>query len=758
MSRLVRTYTQLKHDPHSVITIPDNTPRTLHYTDPHTGANQTCTDPCPLLTDSSIPYQDFLFDNALDITGFQLTLSQWQGNSPGLHLLQLLSSGAFASSNNTDNEKSCFATGPSTASQTGTWSPKQANTNIPGTVQSVLVAEVAVGTSPSDGPSFTWMPYVSASGQYQINLLVPGCTNFQDCALRTTVKLTVFPGGGLSPFDTIIDQRNTGDTVTPIYTGPVVLTSESFATTVTMELADNPEGNGQNGKYELVADRVQLILTSPTLNGNVTGNGTSSTANVPQSFGFLEWPLSSTATSLSAGSATALDNVGFDLFGALSSTALSSSSILAVAHHPSGKIFLGGRFNLTSGSASGAVNIVVFENGKLTALQQNGLNGAVSSLILNGDTLFVGGSFSDTATASTGGKLKNMAAYSVSQGSWSPLGDGLNGPVTGLDLSGGEVLVTGNFSTATSAGGFTAWNISQSAFVSSGGLLVGNLTFIGNGTSSSQTGLPTQMVAGRLSVQAEVGTTGFVLLQNGGSDGVPKVTSFNPPIGSSASTTTTRSTRRWHTRRSTGAWVSEISNLLRRQNPTSPAPLPSSTPSTSPTVLSGAFWTNSTSKKEIVIIGGNFSFTTTSGSVAQNLVIFDPDSNVFSALPGNQVNGTVQNLLVEGDRLFVGGTFTVTGSSFVGFAVYDLAQQVWDATGIQALQPVSGGSVTVRSITLSPSQSQTLIVAGSFAQAGDVSCRAICSYSIDSKQWSALGTGISGDVSSVDYAGVSPDC
>lgn len=606
------------------------------------------------------------------------------------------------------------------------------------------------------------MPYVSASGQYQINLLVPGCTNFQDCALRTTVKVTVFPGDQLSPFDTIVDQRNTEDQVTSIYTGPVILSSQKFALPVTMELADNPEGNGQNGKYEMVADRVQLILTSPAVNGNATVNGTSSSSGTQQAFGFLEWPLSSTATSLSNGSVTALDTVGFDLFKALGGTSLTTSSIFAVAHHPSGKIFLGGQFTLVSGTATGAANIVIFENGKLTALPQNGLNGAVSSLVLNGDTLFVGGSFSDTANPSAGGKLKSFASYNVVQGSWSALGDGLSGPVTSLDLSNGQVLVTGNFSSTASPGGFTAWNISQGAFASSGGLLVGNLTFVGNGTSASRGALPSQMVAGHISVQAEVGATGFVLLQNGGDDGVPKVTSFNPPIGSASSATTSRATRRWHARRSAGAWVSEISQLLRRQNPTSPAPLPASpsspSPSSpSPSILSGTFWKNGTN--DIVIIGGNFSFTTPSGSVAQNLALFNSESNTISALPGNQINGTVQTLLVDQDknRLFVGGAFTVTGASFVGFAVYDLVQQVWDGTGVQALQPTSGASVVVRSITFSPSQADTIIVAGSFAQAGDVPCRSICAYNSNSKQFAALGSGISGDVSVVDYAGVSLD-
>lgn len=92
---------------------------------------------------------------------------------------------------------------------------------------------------------------------------------------------------------------------------------------------------------------------------------------------------------------------------------------------------------------------------------------------------------------------------------------------------------------------------------------------------------------------------------------------------------------------------------------------------------------------------------------------------------------------------------------FVGFGVYNITQQTWDDTNVQPLQGDSGSSVVVRSITASPSQSNVLMVAGSFAQAGSTPCRSICAYDIVNRQWSALGDGIQGDVSSVAYAGVS---
>ena len=116
----------------------------LHYLDPTDNQNKTCTNNCPLLTDPTVPYQDFLFDSDMDVTGFQLTLSGWKGASAGLHLVQLLSSGAFASAIDSQNGQSCFAPGPSNVTRTGDWTEKDVDTSIPSTVQAVLVSDVNV--------------------------------------------------------------------------------------------------------------------------------------------------------------------------------------------------------------------------------------------------------------------------------------------------------------------------------------------------------------------------------------------------------------------------------------------------------------------------------------------------------------------------------------------------------------------------------------------------------------------------------------
>lgn len=733
----------------------------MKYVDPTTGQNQTCSNPCPLSTDSSILYQDFLFDGPVDITGIQIKLASFTGDGPGLHILQLLSSGAFASSITDNNVQSCFAPNPSNTTQTGQWIAKVAKTDIAGTVQTVLVSTVAVGTPAASGPVFTWIPYVSAAGNYDINLLVPGCANLQDCALRTSVKVTVFPGEGLAPFITTVSQQTQNDVTTLLYSGPILPSSPNFVTTVTMSLADAPTGTGENGQYEIVADRVQLVLTSATATSNST-NSSSSTVGLARGFGFLEWPRTSTSSIdgrkfFPNTTLTSLDTLGFDVLSGIGGiTALTSPSLSlnTAAHHPSG-IFVGGSFSLTSGSASGSSNIVAFKSGALAAMADGGLNGEVTSMVLYGDQLFVGGAFKDTTSGSTQGKLSGIALYNVQQNTWSALGAGVNGVVASINLLNGQIQVAGNFTKLLSssdsesdAAGFGTWDIKTGSWVNSGGFVVGKMTFVGNGTSS-------QLIAGNVAASQKFGATGLVMLKNG--DDGPQIAPLSIGLSGSVPSTSTPLRRR-STLPSPSAWISHMkfSHIFARQSTTGQqAPLSAPLPASAPAVLVGTFWTNNTSSKEVVIVGGNFTFTGTgSSSVSEGVAIYDPDSSTIHGLVGPQINGTVRALYVDDNSLYVGGEFTIAGASVNGLALYDLSKNEWDLEGLQSLQPSSGSTVVVRSISTSTSKPTTLIVAGSFAQAGSLRCQGICGFDTSSKQWNPLGNGIQGEVAHVVYGGV----
>lgn len=746
----------------SVTSIPDNTVQALSYVDISTSQNETCTNLCPLSTDPSALYQDFLFSSPVTLSGVQITLSEWTGAAPGLHMMQLLSSGAFVSAIADGNTQSCFAPNPSNVTLTGTWTTKDASTDIPATLQTVLVSTVTVGTPAAQAPTFTWMPYVSAAGQYDINMVIPGCADFQDCDLRTSVKLTVFPGGGTQPYVSTVSQQIQEDTTILIYSGPVVPSSSTFELTVTMALADSPIGSGQNGEYELVAGNLELTLTSANLtssSGSASSSANSSgSAGILHGFGFFEWPLNPPTSfdatgTVPAASETFLDGVGVELYNALGASVSGTTEVSAVIQHSSGVLFLGGNFE----SSAGFSNIVTFKDGHLVALTENGLNGAVSSFALDGDDLYIGGSFSDTQTPSMQGKLRGIAVYHIDSGSWGALGAGLNGPVTSLALSNGQLQVVGNFtealspsSIASSAGGLAVWDIAGGSWINSGGFVLGNMTFVCPSTSVGGNS-DSQFLAGNVQSMAEYGSTGFVMLSNGADGPAISPVSVQLDANVNSSVVPAMNRRREHHARGPVSWFSHhVKATLYPRQQSSSLTLPPSPPTPAPAVLAGAFWSNTSSSEEVMIIGGNFTFVSASGTVSQAVAIYDPSSSTINALPGSQVYGIVRALLVDSEQhLYVGGEFNLSNAN--GFAIYDLGAEEW-LTSTQTLQAASATPI-VRSISISASKPNAVIVAGSFSQAGTVTCQAICLLDTQLDQWSALGGGIQGDISSVSYAG-----
>lgn len=739
-------------------TIPDNGVQVLSYVDPETGENMTCSTSCPLSTDSGVLYQDFLFPEALSITGVQIQLIDYIGISPGLHILQLLSSGAFASAIDSNNGVSCFAPNPSTTTRTGEWVGKRADTDIAGTTQIVLVSSVAAGTPPSSGPSFTWMPYVSASGQYDINLLVPGCTRFQDCDRRTSVRLTVFPGSGLEPQVTTVFQTNTEDATTLIYSGPILPSPPMFVTTITMVI--EIDGTSGSGPFEIVADRVQLVLKSADATSTSIGNGTyPGLQGSKNGFGFFEWPRSfaldnaNGTTVFPENLETALDGIGFDIMSAIGVSSLTATSavvIAAVAHHTSG-IYLAGNFSISSGSS----NIAKFSNGELIYLPDGGLNGEVTSLLVVDDQLFVGGSFNNTVNRSAGGGLRGLARYDITQNSWNSLAGGVDGRVSALSLTDDHIQIAGHYQnifnsdsleSALPAAGLASWNIASETWSNTGSFILGRLSFVGKVTDSLE------VVAGEVSTAKRYGASGLIMLQNG-DDNEPEVVPLgvqlaSPDISSANSSTNLRRSLLHSTARSHHRLARHL--LPRQSNVPSLLPSPAVL---APAVLAGAFWTNITTSNEVVIIGGNFTFNSQS---SQAVAIYDPKTATIQPLQGPQILGVVYSILVDGSNLYIGGQFTIPGLNINGLAIYDLGKNAWSADGLQPLQAQEGKIVSIRSISKSGSNPGAIYVAGSFARAGSLACEGICKYDPGSKQWNALGNGIQGEVASISYAGVCP--
>ena len=685
--------------------IPDNSVVTLTYVDPTTGQNTTCSDPCPLSDDSSIPYQDFTFDVPDVITGFQLTINEWSGKSAGLHLLQLLSNGAFASAIADENRVSCFAPNPSSVQTTGTWTPIQAFTGIAGTTQNVLVSSVNVGATSASVPTLTWRPYVSASGTYDVYIWIPGCQNLQDCGKRTSAKVTVFPGGDLEPWVTTVNQQVNDDTKQLIYSGPVFPTTPEFVSTVTLTLADSPTGKGQGGKYQLVADRVSFELKAVNTTGG-SGNGTLNGQGIP-GFGFFEWPLASTEAVNATGilpntSLSTLSDLGFDLYSAIGATDIASSTqgVKAFISQSEDSILFAGLFYFRN---MGVWNFAAYSGGNIVRVSEGGLNGVVNALVASDDkkTIWAGGAFSDSAEGNGRDRFRGVVQYDAPTQTWTALGGGVDGEVVDLSVSDGKLFVVGNFThvlsasgEATAVGGYATWDIASKAWVQAGGYLVGAMTMTISEGRDGKEDDGSGYIAGTVQSWRQYGASGWALLENG-DDGRVRVKPAAVQLGRSIiqSTTTTTTATPVRVRRGKRSPVSDYwlpklktalsgTGLFKRQTPALTLPAYPSTPA--PAVLAGAYWTNTSSSTEVVILGGNFSVPSTSQSSAQGVALYDTKSQSLTALRGSQVNGVVRSVAVSGDKLFVGGEFTL--DNVRGFGMYDLAKQEWQIGDIQSLQ------------------------------------------------------------------------
>jgi hypothetical protein len=127
----------------------------------------------------------------------------------------------------------------------------------------------------------------------------------------------------------------------------------------------------------------------------------------------------------------------------------------------------------------------------------------VTSLVLDGNTLFVGGLFADTRSPSLQGKLRSVAMYDLGQNQLVAMQAGVNKAVTSLGLVNGQVQVMGNFSTllnaptgttSRDAAGSPAWDINSAQWVNNGGHLVGSMAFVAirrlSGENGSRSSLP----------------------------------------------------------------------------------------------------------------------------------------------------------------------------------------------------------------------------------------------------------------------------
>ncbi|QGA20719.1 hypothetical protein EYB26_008427 [Talaromyces marneffei] len=544
--------------------------------------------------------------------------------------------------------------------------------------------------------SITFKPDIPQSGNYSVLLYTPGCSDAGSCSSRgiVNVSATFRSTEPKATLDTsIIYQTNNFEKYDTIYSGYIEANSDSFRSEITV----TPIA-GQ-GNIQIVASRVGFHLLGSTSTGGLNGLFDYDPSNV-------------TNTEFSTNS---IDSIGSNLDNGATIYSLVQSGDVTYAagnfSHPSLN-------NILSFTASG----------NATSLGDGGLNSYVKSLLLLDSTLYAAGNFTNTAQGSARG-FNHVAAYSTSSKTWSPLGAGVNGPVNSIltfpinstngtteitvALSGSfdEILAFGSFASIKTSG-FAVWVPSENNWLQN--LNVNVMAYSGQLTATVGVGNNTTILAGSL-ISNGISARGAVSLTN--SDGLAiQPLPVNIQEAKSSSSTSKRD--------SVAQNVSEV--------------------------LVGYFDTSN--RRNLTILGGQFTATATDGTTVQNLIFLDGSKNdTVTGLPsGVDSNSTFTTLAVYKDTLFAGGAVTGSaGSSTLnGFVAYNLS-----TPGFASPQPpaLTGKNVVANSIVVRPSSTEVYF-GGVFDAAGALPCPAVCVWDTSDGQWSRPGVDMQGSVTSLQWA------
>ena len=676
----------------------------MTYKDPVTGNTEACTSECPLSHDSNIEYQDFTFVNGVDMNGFSIDILQWYGAGGGLNKIELLTDDMVTFAVASYNEPICSnASFTSTSISTGNW-------NAMGFFPQTNAGYLSLSISPGENNYLTFEPKVPVSGNYSIRLFTPGCGVDDVCTERGIVNVTIRATPDITNSITLY-QTNENDKYDTIYTGKLQATSGSFRPQVIITASS--EGNRN---IQVVAQKIQIFFMSdqPVLNG------------------IFEYDINTYSTSGSYSST--IDYAGRNL---------SSDAFISSIVYISDKTFASGNF---TSSLLGLGNVMQLSPA-VDALPYGGLDGAVLSMKSADDTLYLGGTFSGTYNTSGVVGLSNVAAYNLSSNVWQALGAGVDGPVSDIVVyslnasSASETFVgvSGNFShivmadgTKYSANNFAVWVPSYNNWLSQINLVDFSTPYLGGVvTASVVTSNDTSLLAGSLMGSQQLAANNLVSLSN-----------ENNEISLDAYPLRIFSQQASISKRDLPVVELGVSKLLN---------YPSTTDGD--VVYYSLYYTDD--ERNYTVVGGHFNFTGSERNQISNLAFIN--GTVITGIDPNAgidaEDSSFYILNVLGSTLFAGGKVSGTiGSSTVGGPV------LWDLVNgnFSSIQPpaLTGDNVRVNAITVKPN-SNFVIVAGDFDQAGSFPCPSVCIYDTETSQWNRPSSGIEGSVSYASF--ISPN-
>lgn len=533
-------------------------------------------------------------------------------------------------------------------------------------------------------------PNITISGNYSILLFSPGCVQDGTCAARPGITVSVQATANGAPVTTTLYETNNYDKYDVIYTGQVDKISSSFRPSVVISpLA------GEKVPFTFVADRIQVILNS--FEEHISINS------------IFEFNPANFTTSLSNGDLP-VGNTTINSIGSL----LSDNAEIRALYVDGSNMLVGGNFSSqTLGS-----NMFKVANNGAAPVAGNGLNGPVNGFqTLSSGLAIAYGLFTSPVSSPVTG-TSNLALYNLNSNSWGTVGLGTDGEVThantfnlngtaAVGFSGVFDKVFANTSEAIPVNGFGLWVTQDNTWFQKSTF---SSLFLQARLSAAATYNKVSFYAGYIRM-FQSASSGSSFLNADFSVSKTPFTFVDSPPASNAS-------------------LQARNSILQ---------------TTGNQVNTGVFANSS-----LTILGGHFK-AQAKGQTFSNLLILN--DNVVQGLPAGSINddATIYDLYVSNNMLFAGGDFTgnISSNQVGGLFFYDL-----QAHDFMTIQPpgVSGGQAVVTNIEFRPNTND-LIVAGNFEQAGGLACSSMCIYDMSAQRWQSPSPGLTGLVSSMAFIG-----
>ncbi|GJJ69921.1 hypothetical protein EMPS_02270 [Entomortierella parvispora] len=796
----------------SIMAQPTNQLLNLSYVDPATHIVHYCT-VCPLLpltqATSGISsggegtgYQDFLVVTPVLLHAAQINIISWYGRGGGLGGIEVFQSEIFVRAVNSLNTASgcaSTATAATVAMAMASGSNKKDNKdmttyssflgadwitmNMTDGWQTVLAASILATDQTTRKQAYVdLVPYLQESGYYDVYLYTPACSSYSkntgnttvsnSCADRGFVDVSMYFGSPENVITTTISQENTVDKYDKIYSGMIVHSSADFRPHVVVGPSITKTGtNGGGSLQSVIVDSVQfvkqatlnntnsLIFYRPGVdNDNTSGSVSSSTGGV-------------TISKAQGLDGSTWGNLPTQLpSGALVNSLITYSGPTGSSSSFSQMLYIGGEFQGASYS-----NVVAWDGSKFVPLgphaSDSGLDGAVTSMVLDESTLYITGAFKQVLGANASpslSSLEGLASYSISTQTWSAFGNASStfqpySQFYAIQRSTGpegqpQLILTGNFSFVLDnhAESIAVWDLTTQNWIRnatpsstssppSGGMaggfpfgyVRGNISYFNrvmgsnsNGTLSNAS--PVVLVAGQidsLDTYQVLPPTGVAWLT---SSGRLKTTNLSPSIAI---------TPKGH-----------ASLPVSGPKAAMLGPTPSQTLEKS---NAGIVYYDMLHQEWVTIVAGSYkNGSVGAGSYATPITVdrSQPPSPIFKEItlvgpedPSATISGEILALGINkddsngriatradgGELLLLGGRFKGSNSRLQGLAVYDMFDhQVVSPSLVPMLKGAVGrGEPVIHVIKNRPvgSGKGELVLAGDFSGVGtDVVCELIC--------------------------------